>query len=138
MSIRPVPGGNEMKAKIHVTLKQGVLDPQGKAVENALSALGFGGVSGVRQGKYIELELEMVDDGQVTDAKKADHHALEIASTTVGGRSARPPRKRLQYDGPTVSMRVPGDREVPSYHMFDSYSVSCYTSQSALSQRRAL
>ena len=46
-----------MKAKIHVTLKQGVLDPQGKAVENALSALGFGGVSGVRQGKYIELEL---------------------------------------------------------------------------------
>ncbi len=50
-----------MKAKVHVTLKQGVLDPQGKAVENALSALGFGGVSGVRQGKYIELELSEKD-----------------------------------------------------------------------------
>ncbi len=50
-----------MKAKIHVTLKQGVLDPQGKAVENALSALGFGGVSGVRQGKVIELELSETD-----------------------------------------------------------------------------
>ncbi len=50
-----------MKATVHVTLKQGVLDPQGKAVENALSALGFGGVSGVRQGKVIELELSETD-----------------------------------------------------------------------------
>ncbi|MEE9318745.1 MAG: phosphoribosylformylglycinamidine synthase subunit PurS [Rhodospirillales bacterium] len=50
-----------MKAKVHVTLKQGVLDPQGKAVQHALAALGFGGVSGVRQGKYIELELSEKD-----------------------------------------------------------------------------
>ncbi len=60
-----------MKAKVHVTLKQGVLDPQGKAVENALSALGFGGVSGVRQGKVIELELSETDpekaQGQVEE-----------------------------------------------------------------------
>jgi len=54
-----------MKAKVHVTLKQGVLDPQGKAVQHALEALGFGGVDGVRQGKFIELELAE------TDAKKA-------------------------------------------------------------------
>ncbi len=50
-----------MKAKIHVTLKNGVLDPQGKAVEHALGSLGFSGVSGVRQGKYIELNLAETD-----------------------------------------------------------------------------
>ncbi|NVK19742.1 MAG: phosphoribosylformylglycinamidine synthase subunit PurS [Methylocystaceae bacterium] len=46
-----------MKAKVHVTLKNGVLDPQGKAVEHALGTLGFDGVGEVRIGKYIELEL---------------------------------------------------------------------------------
>ena len=50
-----------MKAKVHVTLKQGVLDPQGKAVQHALSALGFDGVNDVRQGKFIELELTETD-----------------------------------------------------------------------------
>ncbi len=50
-----------MKAKVHVTLKPGVLDPQGKAVQHALGALGFGGVDGVRQGKFIELELTETD-----------------------------------------------------------------------------
>ncbi len=46
-----------MKARIHVTLKSGVLDPQGKAIESALGHLGFAGVENVRQGKVIELEL---------------------------------------------------------------------------------
>ena len=46
-----------MKAKVHVTLKSGVLDPQGKAVGHALASLGFTGVGEVRQGKYIEIEL---------------------------------------------------------------------------------
>lgn len=46
-----------MKAAIHITLKNGVLDPQGKAIENALDHLGFSGVDEVRQGKYIELDL---------------------------------------------------------------------------------
>ena len=46
-----------MKARVHVMLKEGVLDPQGEAVRHALGGLGFGGVSGVRQGKVIELEL---------------------------------------------------------------------------------
>ena len=50
-----------MKVKINVTLKSGVLDPQGKAVEQALGSLGFAGVSGVRQGKYIELDLDETD-----------------------------------------------------------------------------
>lgn len=46
-----------MKAKVHVTLKRGVLDPQGKAIEHALGTLGFSGVDSVRAGKVIELEL---------------------------------------------------------------------------------
>ena len=50
-----------MKANVHVTLKSGVLDPQGKAIEHALGALGFGGVDQVRQGKFIELELAETD-----------------------------------------------------------------------------
>lgn len=50
-----------MKARIHVTLKNGVLDPQGKAIEHSLSNLGFGGVDAARQGKYIELDLAHTD-----------------------------------------------------------------------------
>ncbi len=46
-----------MKARVHVMLKNGVLDPQGEAVRHALGAMGFGGVQGVRQGKVIELDL---------------------------------------------------------------------------------
>lgn len=46
-----------MKARVHVMLKEGVLDPQGEAIRHALGAMGFDGVEGVRQGKVIELEL---------------------------------------------------------------------------------
>jgi phosphoribosylformylglycinamidine synthase subunit PurS len=50
-----------MRARIKVTLKSGVLDPQGKAIANALGALGFSGVDDVRQGKYIEVRLAETD-----------------------------------------------------------------------------
>ena len=50
-----------MKARIHVYLKTGVLDPQGKAIANALGNLGFGGVQDVRQGKLIEIDLDSAD-----------------------------------------------------------------------------
>jgi len=50
-----------MKARITITLKQGVLDPQGKAIAGALHALGFGAVGNVRQGKYIEVEVAESD-----------------------------------------------------------------------------
>ena len=50
-----------MKAHIHITLKKGVLDPQGKAIENALRTLGFDQVKNVRQGKFIEIELDEKD-----------------------------------------------------------------------------
>ena len=47
-----------MKTRVYVTLKNGVLDPQGKAIHHALEGLGFGGVKDVRAGKLIELDLE--------------------------------------------------------------------------------
>jgi phosphoribosylformylglycinamidine synthase subunit PurS len=50
-----------MKLRVFVTLKSGVLDPQGEAVRHALTALGFAGVNGVRQGKMIELDLAETD-----------------------------------------------------------------------------
>lgn len=50
-----------MKARIRVTLKKGVLDPQGKAIAHALGALGFTGIEDVRQGKYIEVTLAETD-----------------------------------------------------------------------------
>ncbi|CAE6736258.1 MAG: phosphoribosylformylglycinamidine synthase subunit PurS [Nitrospira sp.] len=55
-----------MKAKIHVTLKQGILDPQGKAIEHALDSLGFNNAANVRVGKYMEVDLNE------TDRAKAD------------------------------------------------------------------
>jgi phosphoribosylformylglycinamidine synthase len=50
-----------MKAKVHITLKHGVLDPQGKAIGHALQGLGFAGVGEVRQGKLIEIDLTETD-----------------------------------------------------------------------------
>ena len=50
-----------MNAKVHVTLKTGGLDPQGKAIGHALESLGFEGVGDVRQGKFIELDLDETD-----------------------------------------------------------------------------
>ncbi|MFZ5609144.1 MAG: phosphoribosylformylglycinamidine synthase subunit PurS [Pseudomonadota bacterium] len=50
-----------MKARVHITLKPGVLDPQGKAIAHALGDLGFAGVGEVRQGKYIEIALAETD-----------------------------------------------------------------------------
>lgn len=54
-----------MKARVIVTLKQGVLDPQGKAIEGALSFLGIPGVTSVRQGKIFDIEIDGSDPGQV-------------------------------------------------------------------------
>ena len=56
-----------MKATIYIYLKNGVLDPQGKAIENALGQLGFDGVENVRQGKMIELELADTDVNRARD-----------------------------------------------------------------------
>lgn len=71
-----------MKAKIHVTLKNGVLDPQGKAIEHALGNMGFGGVDAARQGKYIELDLQETNEDA---ARKAVTEMCEklIANTVI-------------------------------------------------------
>jgi phosphoribosylformylglycinamidine synthase len=60
-----------MKARVHITLRSGVLDPQGNAIAHALAALGFDGVNDVRQGKYIELDLADTDAGQAEARVKA-------------------------------------------------------------------
>ena len=57
-----------MKARIRITLKNGVLDPQGKAIQGALGSLGIGGVDDVRQGKYIEVDIAETDPAKATAA----------------------------------------------------------------------
>jgi phosphoribosylformylglycinamidine synthase PurS subunit len=80
-----------MKATVHVTLKNGVLDPQGKAVENALGTLGFKGIEGARIGKYIELNLAETDavkaKAQVTEMceKLLANTVIENFRVDVGG-----------------------------------------------------
>ena len=68
-----------MKYRVHVTLKSGVLDPQGKAIHHALEGLGFDGVRDVRAGKLIELELE---DG-AADEGEIDQMCRKLLANTV-------------------------------------------------------
>lgn len=60
-----------MKARIHITLKNGVLDPQGKAIAGALHHLGFSEVQDVRQGKYIEVDLKDIEKSRADAAVKS-------------------------------------------------------------------
>ncbi len=71
-----------MKARVTITLKSGVLDPQGKAIEGALTGLGFSGVEDVRQGKYIELDLAETDPARAEQAVKAMCDRL-LANTVI-------------------------------------------------------
>ncbi len=71
-----------MKARIHITLKNGVLDPQGKAIQQALAGLGFDAVEDVRQGKYIEVELAE-SDADAARAKVSDMCEKLLANTVI-------------------------------------------------------
>ncbi|HEY0526458.1 MAG TPA: phosphoribosylformylglycinamidine synthase subunit PurS [Stellaceae bacterium] len=71
-----------MKARVHVTLKPGVLDPQGKAIGHALASLGFGGVGEVRQGKFIELEVAETDPDRARAAVRDMCEKL-LANTVI-------------------------------------------------------
>lgn len=71
-----------MKAKVHITLKNGVLDPQGKAIEHALHGLGFNGTSDVRQGKYIELDVSESDKAAAQSKVEEMCRAL-LANTVI-------------------------------------------------------
>ena len=75
-------GVASLKARVHVTLKSGVLDPQGKAIEVALSALGFDGVDEVRQGKVIEFTLAEDDPDKARDRVEAMCRKL-LANTVI-------------------------------------------------------
>ena len=70
-----------MKARIKITLKTGVLDPQGKAIQNALGSLGFSGVNDVRQGKYIEVELDESNEGKARE--QVEKICKELLANTV-------------------------------------------------------
>ncbi len=70
-----------MRARVHITLKQGVLDPQGKAIAHALAALGFEGVGEVRQGKFIELDLAESDPERVR--AEVDAMCAKLLANTV-------------------------------------------------------
>ena len=70
-----------MKARIIITLKNGVLDPQGKAVQNAVGALGIEGVQSVRQGKFIELELGETDKDKAR--ARLDEMCRQLLANTV-------------------------------------------------------
>jgi len=70
-----------VKVKIHVTLKNGVLDPQGKAVGHALESLGFKGVTDVRQGKYIEIDLKETNIDKARD--NVDIMCRQLLANTV-------------------------------------------------------
>ncbi len=70
-----------MKARVHITLKSSVLDPQGKAIAHALGNLGFEDVQGVRQGKYIELEL--ADTDRKAAAERVDSMCQKLLANTV-------------------------------------------------------
>ncbi|MBL8673840.1 MAG: phosphoribosylformylglycinamidine synthase subunit PurS [Rhodospirillales bacterium] len=71
-----------MKARVHVTLKNGVLDPQGKAIGNSLHRLGFPEVGEVRQGKYIELELAETD-AETARARVGEMCRKLLANTVI-------------------------------------------------------
>jgi len=70
-----------VKAKVHITLKSGVLDPQGRAIAHALSQLGFDGVGDVRQGKYIEVDVAGMSEDKAREA--VDRMCRDLLANTV-------------------------------------------------------
>jgi phosphoribosylformylglycinamidine synthase len=70
-----------MKARIRITLKNGVLDPQGKAIQSALGALGFGGVNDVRQGKYIEVDIAEANEDKARS--EVERMCRDLLANTV-------------------------------------------------------
>lgn len=71
-----------MKARVTVTLKSGVLDPQGQAIEGSLKSLGFGGVGAVRQGKVFDVQLTDTDPSQAETNVRAMCEKL-LANTVI-------------------------------------------------------
>jgi phosphoribosylformylglycinamidine synthase subunit PurS len=72
--LRLFRGAITVKAKVYVTLKSGVLDPQGKAIQHSVELLGYGGIADIRQGKYFEIALD-----NTLDQDKAREAAVRMA-----------------------------------------------------------
>jgi len=92
--------GSKLKARVYVTLRQGILDPQGKAIQHSLRSLGFAGVEGVRVGKFMEIELSGGSRDRAADELKQmcekllantiiEDYRFELEETTA------PPDKRV-------------------------------------------
>ena len=79
-----------MRAKIHVTLKQGILDPQGKAIEHALDSLGFKNMANMRVGKYMEVDVAE------TDMAKANAQVKQICEKLLANTVIEDYRYELQ------------------------------------------
>jgi len=71
-----------VKAKVYVTLKPGVLDPQGKAIQHAVESLGFARIADVRQGKYFEVALDSLLD-EATARESVERMAREVLANPV-------------------------------------------------------
>ena len=71
-----------MKAKVYVSLKSGVLDPQGKAIQHSVELLGYSGISDVRQGKYFEIALDDSVDTQRA-RESVEKMAREVLSNPI-------------------------------------------------------
>jgi phosphoribosylformylglycinamidine synthase subunit PurS len=93
---------NIMQASVRVFLKPGVLDPQGKAIGNALASLGFVGIAEVRQGKLIEIDLAETDPGSARAQVEAmckqllanpviENYSIELRPGETGGLDPEPP-----------------------------------------------
>jgi phosphoribosylformylglycinamidine synthase subunit PurS len=108
-----------MKARVIVTLKSGVLDPQGQAIHGSLKALGFGGVQGVRQGKIFEIELS---DGDAAAAEASlrqmcekllantviENYAIELVGETKAAPAPAPePPKTAEPPAPVAAPPAP-------------------------------
>ena len=70
-----------MKAKVYVSLKPGILDPQGKAIQHSVELLGFNGIADVRQGKYFEISLDDANEQQARES--LNRMAREVLSNPI-------------------------------------------------------
>lgn len=115
-----------MKARVTVTLKTGVLDPQGQAIQGALKALGFAGLASVRQGKVFDIELANLDPAVAETNLKAmadkllankviENFSIEIAGTrpASGVEPAAVAAVAAALDAPPPLPEVPGTSDVP-------------------------
>ena len=78
----PEGASEDVKAKVYVTLKRGVLDPQGKAIQHSVELLGYRGIADIRQGKYFEIALDQTLD-EARAREEAERMAKDVLSNPV-------------------------------------------------------